>query len=107
MALIGDAAHTLHPLAGQGLNLGLQDAMALAQVLKEKSAPEGVGDFRVLRRYERSRKEAVTAMHAVTDGLHGLFATDSALTVALRNGGLGVADKLPWLKKMLMGRAIG
>ena len=107
VALIGDAAHTLHPLAGQGLNLGLQDAMALAQVLKEKSAPEGVGDFRVLRRYERSRKEAVTAMHAVTDGLHGLFATDSVLTVALRNGGLGVADKLPWLKKMLMGRAIG
>ena len=107
VALIGDAAHTIHPLAGQGLNLGLQDAAALAHVLTEKSVPEGVGDISVLRRYERSRQEAVSAMHAVTDGLHGLFATDSALSVASRNAGLGVADKMPWLKKMLMGRAIG
>ena len=107
VALIGDAAHTIHPLAGQGLNLGLQDAMALTQVLQKKSAAEGVGDLAVLRRYERSRKESVAAMHAVTDGLHGLFATDSALSVALRNGGLGVADKFPWLKKMLVARAIG
>ena len=107
VALIGDAAHTIHPLAGQGLNLGLQDAMALAQVLQKKSAAEGVGDLAVLRRYERSRKESVAAMHAVTDGLHGLFAADSALSVALRNGGLGVADKFPWLKKMLVARAIG
>ena len=107
VALIGDAAHVIHPLAGQGLNLGLQDAAALARVLREKAAPEGVGDTAVLRRFERSRKESLSTMHAVTDGLHGLFATDSAVAAALRNGGLGFVNNTAWLKKMLMRHAIG
>ena len=107
VALMGDAAHVIHPLAGQGLNLGLQDAQTLAQVLANRAAPEGLGDIAVLRRYERARAEAIAAMHGVTDGLQGLFASQSKLVSVLRDGGLGLVDKLPSLKKLLMGRAIG
>ena len=107
IALIGDAAHVIHPLAGQGLNLGLQDAMALAEVLLSKDKPEGFGDIAVLRRFERTRAEAVAAMHGVTDGLQRLFASESKFLVALRDAGLGITDKLPGMKKLLMGHAIG
>ncbi len=107
VALIGDAAHVIHPLAGQGLNLGLRDADTLAQVLCERATPENVGDAALLRRYERSRKEALAGMHLVTDGLQGLFAMDSAIAAGLRNGGLGLVENMPWLKKMLMRHAIG
>jgi 2-polyprenylphenol 6-hydroxylase len=107
VALIGDAAHVIHPLAGQGLNLGLQDGAALAQILREKSVAQSFGDIAVLRRFERSRKEALMTMQAATSGLHGLFAWDSAIAASIRNGGMGVVDRAPWLKKMLMRHAIG
>ncbi len=107
IALMGDAAHVIHPLAGQGLNLGLQDAAALSQVLLNKALPEGVGDVAVLRRYERVRAEAIAAMHGVTDGLQWLFSSQSKLVSTLRDTGLGLADKVPWLKKLLIERAIG
>ncbi|HEY4998537.1 MAG TPA: FAD-dependent monooxygenase, partial [Usitatibacter sp.] len=74
-ALVGDAAHAVHPLAGQGVNLGFQDARILAEVLAGRSPVERPGDLRVLRRYARERREDVTAMHFVTDGLDKLFAT--------------------------------
>lgn len=107
IALMGDAAHVIHPLAGQGLNLGLQDALTLAQVLAGKAAMEGLGDLAVLRRYERARVEAIVAMHGVTDGLHWLFASRSKWVSAARGAGLGLTDKLPWLKNLLIARAIG
>ena len=107
VALIGDAAHVIHPLAGQGLNLGLRDAATLAHVLCERAKPENVGDVAVLRRYERARKEGIAAMYLATDGLQGLFAMDSAIAVGLRNGGMRFVDNAPWLKKRLMRHAIG
>lgn len=74
-ALAGDAAHTVHPLAGQGLNLGLADARELARVLGAREYWRDLGDLRLLRRYERARKADVLAMGLITDGLQGLFHT--------------------------------
>ncbi len=87
-ALAGDAAHTVHPLAGQGLNLGLADAQALAQVLHEREYWRGCGDFKLLRRYERERKAGLVAMQAATDGLQQLFAQQTEPWALLRNWGM-------------------
>lgn len=87
-ALAGDAAHTVHPLAGQGLNLGLADAQALAQVLHEREYWRGAGDFKLLRRYERQRKAGLVAMETATDGLQQLFAQDAEPWTLLRNWGM-------------------
>lgn len=106
-ALAGDAAHTVHPLAGQGLNLGLADAAALAGVIHDREYWRGLGDEKLLRRYERSRKADVAAMGAVTDGLHGLFAQGDARWQALRNWGMkGFARSGP-LKDWVTRRAMG
>jgi ubiquinone biosynthesis UbiH/UbiF/VisC/COQ6 family hydroxylase len=107
-ALAGDAAHTVHPLAGQGLNLGLADAAALSQVLAQREYWRGLGDEKLLRRYERQRKADVAAMGAVTDGLHSLFAHTDARLQALRQWGMaGFARSGPlkaWLVRQAMGR---
>jgi 2-polyprenyl-6-methoxyphenol hydroxylase-like FAD-dependent oxidoreductase len=107
-ALAGDAAHTVHPLAGQGLNLGLADAQALAQVLHEREYWRGLGDARLLRRYERSRKAAVLAMGLATDGLQQLFARPSEPWTLLRNWGMrGFEFSGPlkhWVARQAMGR---
>lgn len=105
-ALIGDAAHAVHPLAGQGVNLGFQDARALAEALAERSPLERAGDLRVLRRYARARREDVTAMQFVTDGLDRLFATDKPGAFTLRNLGLGLVERQPWAKSTLARRAM-
>ena len=106
VALAGDAAHAVHPLAGQGLNLGFQDAKALAAILAERSAVERPGDLRVLRRYARARREDVSAMQFVTDGLDHLFAARAPGVAALRNFGLRLVDRQEWAKRALAARAM-
>lgn len=106
VALIGDAAHAVHPLAGQGVNLGFQDARVLAEALVERSPVERPGDLRVLRRYARARREDVTAMQFVTDRLDQLFAADVPGAASLRNAGLRLVQAQPWIKGMLSGRAM-
>ena len=102
LALVGDAAHRLHPLAGQGLNLGLGDVQALVSTLVEREAFRGVGDPMVLRRYRRARAEPVLAMRMVTDGLHRLFDAQNAPAAWLRNVGMTLVDRLPMLKRQLI-----
>jgi ubiquinone biosynthesis UbiH/UbiF/VisC/COQ6 family hydroxylase len=106
VALVGDAAHAVHPLAGQGVNLGFQDARSLARIVKERSAVERAGDLRVMRRYARSRSEEVAAMHLVTRGLDKLFADTAPGMRALRNLGLRLVDSQPWARDALAGRAM-
>jgi len=106
VALIGDAAHAVHPLAGQGVNLGFQDARVLAEAIAARSALEAAGDLRVLRRYARARREDVTAMQFVTDGLDRLFATGKPGAYSLRNLGLGLVERQPWAKAALAARAM-
>jgi ubiquinone biosynthesis UbiH/UbiF/VisC/COQ6 family hydroxylase len=105
-ALIGDAAHAVHPLAGQGVNLGFQDARCLAEVLEHRSELERPGDLRVLRRYARGRREDVTAMHFVTDRLDRLFASGAPGARRLRNLGLRLVDSQGWAKDALANRAM-
>ena len=108
LALIGDAAHVIHPLAGQGLNLGLKDVAALAETLVEAmrlgvdpGAPE------VLVRYQRWRRFDTALMAAVTDNLNRLFSNDAAPVRALRDIGLGLVDRLAPIKDALIARAAG
>jgi 2-octaprenylphenol hydroxylase len=107
VALAGDAAHVLHPLAGQGANLGLQDAHALAQVLAAREPGRDPGELRLLRRYERSRAEANLAMRATVHGLYRLFDAPGPALARLRNAGLNLADRMPVLKNLLMRHAMG
>jgi 2-polyprenylphenol 6-hydroxylase len=105
--LLGDAAHVVHPLAGQGLNLGLLDCAALAQVLGDCSGPRGFGDLRVLRRYERWRRSENFLAGAALDGLERLFSNTGAFSSAARRFGLGAVQRLPMLKRSLARRALG
>jgi ubiquinone biosynthesis UbiH/UbiF/VisC/COQ6 family hydroxylase len=107
VALAGDAAHVIHPLAGQGANLGLQDARLLAGVLSARAPGRDPGDLRLLRRYERSRAEAILTMGATVHGLHRLFGSPAPGAARLRNTGLNFADRLPVLKNLLMRHAMG
>jgi len=106
VALIGDAAHAVHPLAGQGVNLGFQDARALARTLAGRSSLERPGDLAVLRRYARSRSEDVGAMQLVTYGLDRLFAAERPGMAALRGAGLRMVDRAAWAKRLLATRAM-
>jgi 2-polyprenyl-6-methoxyphenol hydroxylase-like FAD-dependent oxidoreductase len=106
-ALAGDAAHTVHPLAGQGLNLGLADAAALARVLHEREYWRAVGDARLLRRYERERKAGVLMMGTATDGLQQLFAREGEAGLALRNWGMRGFERSGRLKEWVARQAMG
>lgn len=103
LALIGDAAHGVHPLAGQGVNLGFGDAEALAEVLAQHRRAY-CGDVRVLQRYARQRAEPVQRMQALTHGLHHLFADSRAAW--LRNAGMTLVNRLPPLKAALVREAM-
>jgi ubiquinone biosynthesis UbiH/UbiF/VisC/COQ6 family hydroxylase len=104
--LVGDAAHVVHPLAGQGLNLGLADVVALAAVIAGRESWRGVGDERLLRRYGRQRAAPTWAMRQITDGLLRLFATPSAPIRELRNNGMSLVNRVPPLKRWLTARAL-
>lgn len=105
--LLGDAAHVVHPLAGQGLNLGLGDVQALVEALAHKDAWRSVGDSRVLAHYARQRAAPVAAMQAATDGLQQLFANPAPWARDLRNLGLGLVDQASPLKRWLVSQALG
>ena len=107
VALAGDAGHVIHPLAGQGLNLGLQDARELAAVLSSREPLRDPGELRLLRRYERRRAEPILAMDTMVDLLFGLFGAEHRFAARLRNTGLNLTDRLPVVKNMLMRQAMG
>ena len=106
VALVGDSAHAIHPLAGQGVNLGFRDALVLSETLASRTALERPGDPRVLRRYARARREDVTAMHFVTEGLDRLFASGGPGARVFRNLGLRLVDSQDWAKAALADRAM-
>ena len=107
LALIGDAAHNIHPLAGQGVNLGFQDARELVAVLMTRGPQRDCGEYLLLRRYDRARKEDILAMQLVTDGLQKLFNNDNALLQQMRNTGLKLTDRQSRIKNQLMRHALG
>jgi 2-octaprenyl-6-methoxyphenol hydroxylase len=108
LALVGDAAHVVHPVAGQGLNLGLKDVAALAELVVEAmrlGLDHGGAD--VLARYQSWRRLDTALMAMVTDGMNRLFSNDIAPVRALRDFGLGVVDRLPPVKDFLIAQAAG
>ena len=105
--LLGDCAHLFHPLAGQGLNLGLADVASLAAVLAGKEAWRSAGDERLLRRFARARMAPNWAMGELTDGLLRVFASDAVPLRELRNKGLSALNSVPPLKRWLTTRALG
>ncbi|HEU0230177.1 MAG TPA: FAD-dependent monooxygenase [Burkholderiaceae bacterium] len=106
-ALVGDAAHRVHPLAGQGLNLGLADVCALVEALTAREPYRRVGDSRVLQRYRRMRAEPLLSMKLATDGLYRLFALKGAPAAMARNAGMRIVDHLPMVKRHLIEAASG
>jgi len=106
LALVGDAAHGVHPLAGQGVNLGFGDVQALATVLAERGPVTDPGTPVLLERYARRRAEPVLAVQSVTDGLARLFGARSRWLARLRNVGLAAVDRLPFAKEALAQQAL-
>lgn len=107
-ALIGDAAHGVHPIAGQGLNLAFRDVAALTEVLAEsRRLGLDLGDWDTLKRYERWRRFDSAVSTATFDALNRLFSNDNAVLRATRDFGLGVVDRTPLLKKLFVAEASG
>lgn len=107
VALIGDAAHAVHPLAGHGMNLGFGDVQDLLRILREREAHRDCGDARVLARYRRARSEEVVLMQLTTDGLARLFGSEFPAVRLMRNVGMNLLNQLPVLKRKLISHAMG
>lgn len=108
MALAGDAAHGMHPIAGQGLNAGLRDISALAEVLVDaRRRGEDIGAAQVLERYQRWRRFDITTMAMMTDGVNKLFSNDNPSLRVIRDLGLGAVNAMPGLKRMFIREAAG
>lgn len=106
LALMGDAAHNVHPLAGQGVNLGFRDARELSKVLGARGPQRDCGDRMLLRRYERARREDVLSMQLMTHGLQKLFDNDAVFVGKVRNAGLKLVNWQPQLKSLLVHHAV-
>jgi 2-octaprenyl-6-methoxyphenol hydroxylase len=108
LALVGEAAHTIHPIAGQGLNLGIRDVAALAElVIDARRLGLDIGSETVLLRYQQWRRFDALALAAVTDGLNRLFSNPLPPVQLARDIGLAVVNRLPPLKRLLMRDAMG
>jgi len=108
IALIGDAAHTIHPLAGQGLNLGMMDAACLAKIIKQnKSNNQDIGLVSNMRAFERERKSENSKMIAAMEGFKRLFCNDKTLLKTVRNIGLNMTNQLPIVKRKFIREAMG
>ena len=107
VVLIGDAAHVMHPLAGQGLNLGLRDVAVLLNIIGKRESFRKPSDAVLLRRYERQRQGDTSALLWVTDKLKKLFSASSNTERQLRNWGLGLVNKSHFIKQRLIERALG
>jgi 2-octaprenyl-6-methoxyphenol hydroxylase len=108
LALVGDAAHVIHPIAGQGLNMGLKDVAALAEVVVDAARlGRDFGQFDVIERYQRWRRFDTMAMGLATNSLNFLFSNKSTLLRAVRGIGLGVVDRVPPLKDLFIRQAAG
>lgn len=107
LALVGDAAHGIHPLSGHGINLGFQDARELAALLSAAQPWQDIGDERLLQRYQRARREETFLMQTTTDGLRRLFREQVPGLRPLRNLGLKLTNGLPFMKNALVRYALG
>lgn len=105
--LLGDAAHVVHPLAGQGLNLGLLDCAALAEVLGDARSAAQFGEHRLLRRYERWRRSENLLAAGALDALERVFSAADPLGASLRTAGMGAVGRVPFIKRQLAQRALG
>src|SRR5581483_1557027 len=106
VALAGDAAHVIHPLAGQGMNVGIRDARELVEVIAARGVRQDCGDYALLRRYERARREEILAFELATDGLQKLFASPAVWLAGARDSGLALVNTQPALKNFLIRRAM-
>ena len=108
LAVVGDAAHGIHPIAGQGLNLGLRDALALSRlVIGAHEAGEDVGAAGLLASYQRARRADNLSMLLATDGLDRLFSTDNPVVRTARDLGIAAVHRMPALKRAFMRQAMG
>jgi 2-octaprenylphenol hydroxylase len=107
LALVGDAAHGIHPLSGHGINLGFQDAKVLAELLATRQSWHDIGDERFLQRYQRARREETLLMQTTTDNLRRFFRNDLPGLRPLRNLGLNLTNGIPFLKNSLVRYALG